>query len=113
MAHEFGNQSQPQPQIYHQISLDDLSQVESVSRLRLQTVPSGPSITTCPDGTLKVDMDMMNESSNCFYVRWNNLCFSVNSNWCGDYHSKTILKNLDGFFMSGELIALMGPSGKF
>lgn len=76
---------------------------------------NGAPIAHCSsDGVVTIEMDSMNENSG-FYIKWNSLSYKVKSSWYQNpwkRTSKTILNNLNGFFLSGELIALMGPSGK-
>lgn len=60
-------------------------------------------------------MDAIQEN-NGFYVKWNNLSYDVKppfyqAPFNREQSSKRILNNLNGYFLSGELIALMGPSG--
>lgn len=95
---------------------DDVSHAENVSRRRFepQHEHKGPLITRSADGTISIQMDAMNDSDAGFYVRWSQLSYTVKSKWYQDpwnRTSKTILNQLNGFFLSGELIALMGPSG--
>lgn len=95
---------------------DDASHAETISRRRFdqQQVASGPIVTRNSDGVISIEMDAMHDDSG-FYVRWNNLSYTVHPRWyqklAWKAKSKTILNNLRGFFLSGELIALMGPSG--
>lgn len=97
---------------------DEASYVDTVSqRLRRldtsKTIGNQPIVTRSADGLISIEMDAMNEESG-YYVKWTNLSFTVQSTWfqapC-NRTSKTILRNLNGFFLSGELVALMGPSG--
>lgn len=95
---------------------DDTSHAETLSRRRFdqQQAASGPIVTRNSDGVISIEMDAMQDDGG-FYVRWNNLSYTVHPRWYQKlaWHakSKTILNNLRGFFLSGELIALMGPSG--
>uniref|UniRef100_A0A6G1SCU6 ATP-binding cassette sub-family G member 1 n=1 Tax=Aceria tosichella TaxID=561515 RepID=A0A6G1SCU6_9ACAR len=99
-----------------QIESDNLSHAETISTRRRYEPYSGanvPIVVKNPDGTFGIEMDVMNENSG-FYVRWDNLSYTVRPKWYQDLgrkRSKTILNKLDGYFLSGELIALMGPSG--
>lgn len=73
------------------------------------------STRTDGEGVVSIEMDMMSEDSG-FYVRWNDLSFTVGPAWYQrllqpNLGPKKILNNLSGYFLSGELIALMGPSG--
>lgn len=57
-------------------------------------------------------MDASNEGG--FYVRWDNLCWDAIPSFNFGPLKKSprrILNQLNGFFLSGELVALMGPSG--
>jgi len=95
---------------------DDVSHAETTSRRRFEHHhgSNAPIVTRSSDGVITIEMDAMSDNSG-FYVRWNNLSYTVKSNWFQspwNRTSKTILNNLNGFFLSGELIALMGPSGK-
>lgn len=95
---------------------DDLSHAETMSRRRFEPhqALSAPVLTKNAEGVISIDMDTRYDDSG-FYVRWSNLSYTVSSKWYQspwNKTSKTILNNLNGFFLSGELIALMGPSGK-
>lgn len=94
---------------------DDSSLSGTLSRRRFdqQSRTAAPVISTNSDGTITIELDVMSDDTG-FYVRWNNLSYSVKTSWFQqpfNRQSKTILNNLNGFFLSGELIALMGPSG--
>lgn len=94
---------------------DNISRAETISRRRFELQPaiSTPILTRNAEGVISIEMDIMNENSG-FYVRWNDLSYTVRPKFYQDIwrkKSKTILNNLNGFFLSGELIALMGPSG--
>lgn len=100
-----------------QAARDDVSHAETISRRRfdMHQGASAPAVTKSADGTISIEMDAMNDDSG-FYVRWNDLSYTVSSKWLQrlwNPQSKTILNNLNGFFLSGELVALMGPSGEF
>lgn len=94
---------------------DDLSHAETISRRRVEMYQNcnTPILTKSADGIISIEMDVMNEESG-FYVRWNNLSYTIRSPFYQNplnRSSKRILNSLNGFFLSGELIALMGPSG--
>lgn len=98
-----------------QAETDNTSHGETISRRRFepQQVTSQPIITCNSDGVLSIEMDGMSDDSG-FYVKWADLSYTVKSTFLQNpwkRSSKTILHNLNGFFLSGELIALMGPSG--
>lgn len=101
-----------------QHELDTLSRVETMSTTRRRAEPhlqsNRPLMTKAADGAISIEMDAMNDDGG-FYVRWSKLSFSVTPKWYQGLScnrpTKTILNKLDGFFLSGELIALMGPSG--
>lgn len=91
---------------------------DNLSRRKYDVHQNGPysvPIAHCSsDGVVTIDMDSTNENSG-FYVKWTSLSYKVKSSWHENPWNrvtKTILNNLNGFFLSGELIALMGPSGK-
>lgn len=99
---------------------DDTSNsvADTLSRRKYDMQQNGPysvPIAHCSsDGVVTIDMDSTNENSG-FYVKWTSLSYKVKSSWYQNplkRVTKTILNNLNGFFLSGELIALMGPSGK-
>lgn len=90
-----------------------------------------PTVTRSDDGMIRIDMNLgMDESEGGFYVRWEKLNYTVKRSK-GVYNkdtglkgplnsknqtktsttTKTILNDLNGFFLSSELVALMGPSG--
>jgi len=87
--------------------------IASMRRRDAVTTQNAPILTKNSDGSIGIEMDVMNDDSG-FYVRWSDLSFTVKSKWYQDLwqkKKKTILTNLNGYFLSGELIALMGPSG--
>jgi ATP-binding cassette subfamily G (WHITE) protein 1 len=101
----------------HGIESDNLSHAETAStRRRFEVHPgaNAPSVVKNADGSLGIELDVMSENSG-FYVRWHNLSYTVSlkrlRDGFGKAHQKNILNKLDGYFLSGELIALMGPSG--
>lgn len=96
--------------------LGDLSHADTMSTRRrfepFQGV-NAPVLVRNADGAISIEMDAMNENGG-FYVKWNDLSYTVKPKWyqsIWNKRSKTILNKLNGFFLSGELIALMGPSG--
>lgn len=103
---------------------DAISHAGTIASMRRRDIAGGagysingptnaPILTTNSDGSIGIEMDAMNDDSG-FYVRWNNLSYTVRSKWYQDIWNKkqkTILNKLTGYFLSGELIALMGPSG--
>lgn len=66
------------------------------------------------DNCVSIELNSSLDDENVFYVRWNNLSYTVEPKLYERIlgkSSKRILNGLNGFFLSGELIALMGPSG--
>lgn len=98
------------------IEPDNISHAETTSMRRKfepQLRSNVPTVVKSLDGSLAIEMNVMAENSG-FYVRWNELSFTVKPKWyqsLGNRRQKTILNKLNGYFLSGELIALMGPSG--
>lgn len=95
---------------------DSSSHVDTISQ-RQRDIPrlgwNQPIVTTNADGVTSIEMDPMREDSG-YYVKWTDLSFTITPRWyqkCLGQSRKTILHNLNGFFLSGELVALMGPSG--
>lgn len=66
-----------------------------------------PSLTRTADGVIGIEINSVNEDETGFYVRWNKLNYLVKL----DGIQRNILNDLNGYFLSGELVALMGPSG--
>lgn len=66
-----------------------------------------PSLIRDAEGIMGIEMNTNNENQTGFYVRWADLSYSVKANGV----QKRILNDLNGFILSGELVALMGPSG--
>jgi len=44
-------------------------------------------------------------------IEWNNLSFSTLTGKKNDYKEKKILRSVSGFAESGQLVAIMGPTG--
>lgn len=129
---ESNNKGEPQPGDYDDsrhsslnpataLARDDTnnSVADTLSRRKYdlnQNGSNGAPIAHCgSDGVVTIEMNLMNENTS-FYVKWNSLSYKVKSSWHQNpwkRTSKTILNNLNGFFLSGELVALMGPSGKW
>lgn len=96
------------------VEQDNTSKVETMStrrRLEPYQASSAPALVKNADGSVGIELDVMNENSG-FYVRWDNLSYTVKPRldiW--KVGCKNIFNKLNGYFLSGELIALMGPSG--
>lgn len=100
------------------LETDNVSHTETLSTRRRFELSAyqgatAPIVTKNSDGSLGIEMDAMNENSG-FYVRWTDLSYTVRPKWyqtMSRVQERTILNKLNGYFLSGELIALMGPSG--
>lgn len=66
-----------------------------------------PSLKRDANGVIGIEMNNMSDEETGFYVRWNDLNYTVKTAKI----QKQIINNLNGFFLSGELVAVMGPSG--
>lgn len=50
-------------------------------------------------------------NTNDFIVTWKNLSYTITKGWGNKRQAKNVLRNLNGYFKSGQVTVLLGPSG--
>jgi ABC-type multidrug transport system fused ATPase/permease subunit len=94
-----------------QLSVNDLNNINNLNNIGDKTYPNGDKQSILK----QVNSEQINDR--IIEVSWHNLVYTVEKNavmsLCrkGQNKSRTILKGLSGHFRSGNLTAVMGPSG--